>query len=214
MKDTNSKIKTVLEKLLAEHLLGADNSEFIEFKMDALISPEIDARVISRVVEHLKDKGLIRDFNFWSEQEAVHEEEIDYDRYLISFTKGFRSKAAEYIAELSPGVEPNNGEVLLSFDGGKLCLGTDTKICYAMKKNSKRLKILTYLVDNQGEFLSTASITEQTGGEDLQLTRSEIGKIKAKISYHLKPLKGDEVIENEPDTGYRISPKYKIAKMS
>lgn len=211
--DANSKIKSVLEKLLDEHLLGADKSDFIEFKTESLLSETVDARALSRVIDHLKDKGLIKESIFWRGEDAEYEEEPDYDFYKISFPKDFRVRAAEYIVELDSSDRTTASTLVLYLDGnGNFWHGDKSKLCYVMDATSQRLKILSYLVDN-ADFQSIDTIAEYLGVENKQNIRSEIGKIRKNITHNLK-IDGDELIESKPSSGYRINPKYKVARTS
>lgn len=81
-------------------------------------------------------------------------------------------------------------------------------LCYPMDKESARLKILLYLVDNNN-FQSTESIAKHLGDKDNQGIRTEIGKMRINIK---KFLRLDNVIESKKDSGYRINPAYKVIK--
>lgn len=77
-----------------------------------------------------------------------------------------------------------------------------------MGEGSQRLKILLYLVDNNG-FQSTDAIADHLGEKDKQGVRTEIGKMKTNIK---KFLRLDDVIESKKDSGYRIKPSYKVIR--
>jgi hypothetical protein len=206
--DSKSKIKSLLEKLLDEHFLGADNTHPIEFKVDALVSEIVDARALSRIIEHLKDKGLITESRFWRGEDAEYEHEPDYDFYNISFPKDFRATAAEYITELGGTTQKGDVGTVVYLEKGILWHGNRDEFFYTLETESKGLKILTYLVDNKG-YQSTKSIAAFLGVEDEQAVRVLIGKLKEKIKAKLKI---DDLFNSSKNDGYQINPAYKVAK--
>jgi hypothetical protein len=117
------------------------------------------------------------------------------------FSKLFNDLKVE---EASSNLQKGVVAVYLDSDGN-FWMTPKEKLCYALKGN--RLKILTYLVDNQG-YQQTRDIADYLGNEKLQNVRSEIGKMKKNIK---KFLQLDDVIES--GVGYRINPEYKIIRI-
>ncbi len=204
--DANAKISIVLNNLLQTHLLGAETVRHIEVKADDLLSEGVSGADLIRIMDNLKEKGLIEKYEFWSGKDAEYEEEPDYDIYNIWFSSYFRERASELVSEI--GLTNNGTSTILYLDkNGDLWHGDKSKLCYHIGEDSERLKILTYLVDNVG-LQRTEDISEYLGGKDLKNVRSEIGKIKKNIDHFLKV----DIIESKSSSGYGIKSPYKVIK--
>lgn len=107
-------------------------------------------------------------------------------------------------------VEGNKSLYLHLDKDGNFWLDSNEALRYSLGANSDRLKILTYLVDNEG-YQSPDLISEYLGGKDKKNIRSEIGKIRGNIEKYLK-IAGDDLIQSKPDSGYRINPSFKIIR--
>lgn len=107
-------------------------------------------------------------------------------------------------------MENGTGLVLHFESDGDLWCGDKTERCYSMGKAKKSLSIFKYLVeyDQKGNYIS-ADVIALSLKDTPQNIRNTIGKIKKKIEYHLK-LEGEDVIESNKGSGYRLNPGCKI----
>jgi len=215
----NEKIKIILEKILEEHSLGAENSiqhiQGFELKVDELLKDtNIDSVRLRRIIEHLKEKEIIADFKFWRGADAKYPDyEPFYDVYYVRFFDNFRNVATEYIQKLSPVLENkgshDQGIILYLDKNGNFWHGGDkTKFCYAMDATSNRFHIVKYLTENKG-YQSSEDIVSNVGSKNAKTLRSEIRNIRLNVKKFLG-IKGKELIESKNDSGYRINPKYEI----
>ena len=95
---------------------------------------------------------------------------------------------------------------------GDLWKDPKDKFCYRMGQKSDRYKILRYLAENKG-YQNTDVIAYSLEGKNEQVIRTEIGKIKEKVS-HFLGMKNMDLIESKKGSGYRINPKYHIKAMT
>lgn len=157
-----------------------------------------------KVLFKLMDFGIL---------EARHDEEaIEQEEYTY-FVKLNQRKFDEFYEDLklklTKGQRKSDTKThLFVDDNGNFWADPKDQLCYPMGADSQRLKILLYLVDNNG-FQSTDAIASHLGEKDKQGVRTEIGKMKTNIK---KFLRLDDVIESKKDSGYRIKSSYKVIR--
>ena len=199
------KIIKVLEVLLDEHFLGSDDIPFIDLPREELLkNTGVRPDELVRIFGHLVDIGILKQAIFIDGEDAVYEEEYDYDVNRILFNPDFRNKAKEFLKK-----ESKAGNSILYLDGvGNFWHGDKNDYLYSMVENSKRFLILKYLVEHKG-FQQTKEIASNLEISNTQSVRVEISKIKSNIKKYLE-IDGDEIIESKKDSGYRINPQFKI----
>lgn len=145
--------------------------------------------------------------------EAEHDKEAIEEDECTFFIKLNQKKFDEFYDNLKLKLvkvqKKNDAKIHLFVDeNGNFWAEPKDQLCYPMGKDSERLKILLYLVDNNG-FQTTDAIAEHLGEKDKQGVRTEIGKMKTNIK---KFLRLDNVIESKKDSGYRINPAYRVIR--
>jgi hypothetical protein len=214
----NEKIKIILERILEEHSLGAENSiqhiQGFEIAVEDLLKDtDIDSVRLRRIIEHLAENGVIADFKFWNGEDAKYPGyEPFYDLYYFRFPENFREIAKDYISQLSTLDEQSknytNGTILYLDKNGNFWHGDNKKFCYPLDAKSNRFKIVKYLIENKG-FQPTDEIITHVGTKNTKTLRSEIGVIRGNVSKFLG-IDGKELFDSKNDSGYRLNPKYKI----
>ncbi|HIG96488.1 TPA: hypothetical protein HA249_06420 [Candidatus Woesearchaeota archaeon] len=136
--------------------------------------------------------------------------EIHETNFQLRLNKSKFTQLYEEFKKVAITNAASNKGILLYLDReGGFWLDPKEEFCYLMDRDSERLKILTYLVDNEGYRL-TDEVAEYIGGKNKQNVRSEIGKIKRNIKTFLQL---NDVIQSKPSSGYRINPVYKVIKV-
>lgn len=166
------------------------------------------ARVISeerrKVLFKLVDLGILEARH---DKEAVEEDELTF--FVKLNHKKFDELYENLMLKLVKGQKKNEARTHLFVDNnGNFWADPKDQLCYSMGEDSERLKILLYLVDNNG-FQNTDVIANHLGEKGKQGVRTEIGKMKAKIKQYLRL---DNVIESKRGSGYRINPAYRVIR--
>jgi len=212
-KEASEKIKVILEKILTGYVIGKKYNYCLEYSIEGFLrnTPvHMHSSELELILEHLQERKIIDHFVESGEDDVIAE-----PTYRIYFSSEFPKKAEDYLDILSG----ENGEdeskkdssILYLDEDGNFWHGNKEKLCYAMGAKSDRLSILKYLTENDG-FQNVDDMATALGGKNKQNLRTEIGKIRQKVTHFLK-INGDDLIESKKDSGYRINPKYKIVLM-
>jgi hypothetical protein len=90
---------------------------------------------------------------------------------------------------------------------GDLWRNPKSKYCYPMEKGDRH-RIIKILIANRG-YNTTPSISAALGGKSQQSIRTEIAKIRQRITKYLG-IDGKKIIKGRKGSGYKIGSKYKI----
>lgn len=219
------KIKVILEKLLDRHLLGSENDNRIQIRIDSFLSgTNVEKDEFLKIIDNLEEKQVIIKIDLYKEQDnqktwyPSEKGDLDWNLCYVyvptndrdpSFgIVNFRELAKSYIDELSNKDIPNNNLLgMLYFEkNGDFWHGDKNKFNYPIR--TKRLEIVKYLIENRdGEnYLPTKKIAYAVNKDEHQVM-TEIDKIRGRIKTLLDL---DDVIESKTGLGYRINPKYII----
>lgn len=216
--DSKQKIKIVLEKMLDEHLLGAESDNCVKIKIDQfLVGEPIDKDEFVKIMRNLDEKRIINKAEFykinnnekiWYPLDKSH---LDWNQchvYVHTEPINFRSLAREHIKHLSDAeleTKTTSGLILYLDGTGNFWHGDKNEFCYPMGATKDRLLIIKYLVENKG--LQATELIASALGKDKQNIRTEVSKIRKNIKKYLKL---EDVIQSKKDSGYQLNSKYEV----
>ncbi|MDO8557038.1 MAG: hypothetical protein Q7R98_01055 [Candidatus Jorgensenbacteria bacterium] len=113
-----------------------------------------------------------------------------------------------YLRNTAKKLKKTNQNIIFLDTAGNLWREPRKSYCYPLGEKSERFSIIKLLAENKG-YLKTKDISLALNGKSEQSIRTEIGKIRKNISRYLK-INSKGIIEAKKESGYRISPDYKI----
>ena len=168
------------------------------------------------LLPHLRKSEKQKDFKKWQQKYEVFN---NYFQELLGTYRNFLTTVKREFSitlittsggnKSSQQIKVKGGEKTLLFleRNGNLYKKPKAEYCYPMDEKSQRHKIVRFLAGNSG-YQTTPEIALNLEREDLKSLRTEIGKINNIVEGKLKIKKN--LIEGKKESGYRISPKYKI----
>ncbi len=188
-----------------------------EVKIDILASEfksDVNAEAFFDIVHALKKDGIkLKEYDKYDIQKEAYEEgarNTSCAEVTIpsNFEEVYKKLCIEYggqaeQSKVSRQTTKADKMILHLNSAGDLWRDPKDKHCYPMSENSDRYKIVRYLVQNRG-YQQTSSISQEIGGKNEQVIRTEIQKINSNFKNHFG-IKIGKLIEGKKDSGYKIN---------